>query len=891
MNVKISALVLALLGSAAMAATATVWTEDGPGTMAPASWYTYTSGTGASVDTTTTADNVKVATFSVTPGKTENSAGLGLTWKQDPDNGYKDVSISLANYKGVCFTYRATAPFRMDFKQSTITDYNYYGAELAAGAKRTFVAFSSLKQGWTSKTTVAWNANSQTGVQFAYKNTHATTTVSTNTVEIVSFILADECVNHAPNLKAGVSASDADELKEGDVYGVPLKNIFEDADGDALNVVVSIADENTVDTTGKKSYSLSDIVYLKSMPNPPAGTVSVITFTAKDEAGLSVEYKLTLTLIDRQNAPVAVDDSYVVDEDDTLVVKNDVMQNDFDYDKQGFTAEVVDSPAHGELKSFSELTGKFTYVPAPDFYGTDAFTYIIVDEVGLKSEPATVTITVKNVNDPATVVVDKSTFYVDDVGEANARDLGDTISLKEDFEDFDIFIPVANIVFTDPDVQDAAFEIQVASANGRVNVDYQKRSVYHMISVTPVADAYGEDAIRLFILDDKDTVGISIPLMIEAVADKPKAVDDTYSVLQDTVTVVSAAKGVLKNDLNPDDAASALKAFLSTDASHGKVTLDTTGAFRYEVGAYEGEDSFTYFIVNAEGDTSDVATVTLDVAYRNRAPQVVAGIADALKARFADLKEDFTSQYSYTLMEMKGWFTDPDGDAFDVTVANPDSILHVEVNTSKMVVKSVKDACGDATLVVTATDKNKNSTALQIPVPVACVNDRPTRYGLKDTVYVPISGWQKVFYVFDLFEDVDDSVLVMKTTKVHPFLFAEIVGDSLYVRLIEERLALQYNVAYEVRVTVTDEAGETSPAKELVFVSNPTPIPVVANAPKAGWQGAVAADHGMAVMFDMQGRVMWQHRLPVSEDAVRNAAAKVQGRKILQVNRQTWTIK
>lgn len=891
MNVKISALALVLLGSAALAATATVWTEDGPGTMAPASWYTYTSGTGASVDTMTTAANVKVAEFAVTPGKTENSAGLGLIWRQDPDKDYADVPVSLANYKGVCLSYRATAPFRMDFKQSTITDYNYYGADLAAGSKRTFIAFSGLKQGWTSKTTVAWNVGKQTGVQFAYKNTHATTSVYTNTVEIVSFILADECENHAPNLKTGVTSPVAKNLYEGDTLMVEFKSIFEDADGDDLNITMTL-DGYAIDLKGAKSYTMSDIAWIKSKANPAGdNTEATATFTAKDPAGKSVSYSINLTLIDRKNAPVAVDDSYEVNEDETLTVKDkDVMANDYDDDGDGFMAAVKDEPTHGTLESFSGLTGKFTYTPNADFYGTDSFTYTITDDGGLESEVATVTITVKNVNDPATLAITDSLFYIDDPdGETYKFSAG--IALKEDFAEFDLLIPAADIVFTDPDVVGAEFDVLARSTKDNVVVnELKKRGGYYIVTVSPVADANGEDAIQLFIIDDKDTVGFSIPLTIEAVADKPKAVDDTYSVLQDTVTVVSAAKGVLKNDLNPDGA-SALKAFLLTEASHGTVTLDTTGAFRYEVGAYEGEDSFTYFIVNADGDTSDVATVTLDVSYRNRAPQVVAGIAESLKARFADLDEDFTSQFSYTLMEMKGWFTDPDGDAFDVTVANPDSILHVEVNTSKMVVKSVKDACGDATLVVTATDKNKNSTALQIPVPVACVNDRPTRYGLKDTVYVPISGWQKVFYVFDLFEDVDDSVLVMKTTKVHPFLFAEIVGDSLYVRLIEERLALQYNVAYEVRVTVTDEAGETSPAKELVFVSNPTPIPVVANAPKAGWQGAITADHGMAVMFDMQGRVMWQHRLPVSEDAVRNAAAKVQGRKILMVNRQTWTIK
>jgi hypothetical protein len=68
-------------------------------------------------------------------------------------------------------------------------------------------------------------------------------------------------------------------------------------------------------------------------------------------------------------------------------------------------------------------------------------------------------------------------------------------------------------------------------------------------------------------------------------------------------------------------------------------------------------------------------------------------------------------------------------------------------------------------------------------------------------------------------------------------------------------------------------------------------IHAIAAAPKSGWQGAILADRGVAAIIDMQGRVMWKSKLPVSEADVRNAAAQVQGRKILRVNSQTWTIK
>ena len=61
--------------------------------------------------------------------------------------------------------------------------------------------------------------------------------------------------------------------------------------------------------------------------------------------------------------------------------------------------------------------------------------------------------------------------------------------------------------------------------------------------------------------------------------------------------------------------------------------------------------------------------------------------------------------------------------------------------------------------------------------------------------------------------------------------------------------------------------------------------------PKNTWQNAVMAKRGTAKIMDMKGRVVWNAKLPVNPAEVLNASAKVQGRKILRVNNQTWTIK
>src|SRR3546814_14728027 len=47
----------------------------------------------------------------------------------------------------------------------------------------------------------------------------------------------------------------------------------------------------------------------------------------------------------------------------------------------------------------SDLDGAWVYTPAPDFFGTDSFTYSVTDGVNAPST-ATVSITVNPVNDP-----------------------------------------------------------------------------------------------------------------------------------------------------------------------------------------------------------------------------------------------------------------------------------------------------------------------------------------------------------------------------------------------------------------------------------------------------------------------------------------------------------
>jgi predicted Ser/Thr protein kinase len=96
--------------------------------------------------------------------------------------------------------------------------------------------------------------------------------------------------------------------------------------------------------------------------------------------------------------PEVADDSYSVDEDNVLSVPTlGVLDNDHDADGDTLTPIRETDPVHGTLQLGDD--GSFTYTPAPDFHGTDTFTYRAFDGVDYSESAATVTITVNSVVD------------------------------------------------------------------------------------------------------------------------------------------------------------------------------------------------------------------------------------------------------------------------------------------------------------------------------------------------------------------------------------------------------------------------------------------------------------------------------------------------------------
>jgi VCBS repeat-containing protein len=107
---------------------------------------------------------------------------------------------------------------------------------------------------------------------------------------------------------------------------------------------------------------------------------------------------INITVEAVNDAPVAVDDEFSTDEDNTLTVSvvSGLLANDSDIDLDGLSVVPVTGTANGALSLNAD--GSFVYTPDANFNGIDSFTYRATDG-SLQSAIRTVTLTVNSVND------------------------------------------------------------------------------------------------------------------------------------------------------------------------------------------------------------------------------------------------------------------------------------------------------------------------------------------------------------------------------------------------------------------------------------------------------------------------------------------------------------
>lgn len=184
-------------------------------------------------------------------------------------------------------------------------------------------------------------------------------------------------VNDPPVAQSGTASTDEDTTVE--------VTVGTDVDSEDL----------TADCTSSQGGSITDngdgtVDFL-----PPAdfNGSTTLTCTVTDDQGATTETEATIVVgVDPVNdAPVAVDDTADVDEDDAVDI--DVLANDTDVDGDDLTVTGIAAVSPAGASADVNLDGTVTYTPPVGYVGTGSFTYLATDGI-LSSAPATVSITV-----------------------------------------------------------------------------------------------------------------------------------------------------------------------------------------------------------------------------------------------------------------------------------------------------------------------------------------------------------------------------------------------------------------------------------------------------------------------------------------------------------------
>jgi VCBS repeat-containing protein len=423
--------------------------------------------------------------------------------------------------------------------------------------------------------TPASNYNGPDSFSYKVSDASAESNVVTVTITVVP-------VNDAPI--AGDESFTTSEDSGLEVHAPGVLANDTDADGGTLSaVLVSGPSHGTLISNADGSFGYT--------PAPNFNGTDSFTYRASDGAALSGVATVTITVMAVNDAPVATDDTFTATEDSVLnAAVPGVLANDGDADGEALTAMLVSGTSHGTL-TFN-ANGSFGYTPAANYSGPDSFTYR-VSAGGQFSAVATVTIAVNGVNDLPVARGESFTTI----------------------EDTPLVVGAPGVLGNDTDRDGDTLTplVVVGPTRGKVTLNADGSFTY-----TPTADRNGTDKFTYRVNDGTANSNIvTVTISVTSVEDAPVAVDNTYSVNEESWVQV-AAPGVLGNDRDGDG--DALTAVLVSGPSHGTLVMNTNGLITYwPEPDFAGTDSFTYQ-VRADGQLSNVATVTLTVNNINDPP-------------------------------------------------------------------------------------------------------------------------------------------------------------------------------------------------------------------------------------------------------------------------------
>jgi len=297
-------------------------------------------------------------------------------------------------------------------------------------------------------------------------------------------------------------------------------------------------------------------------------------------------------------APTAISSGVLTSED----VPVDSTLSATDAEGDPLTFSVVNNPTLGTASITNAATGAYTYIPDPDAYGTDSFTFKANDG-SADSNTATVTVTIAAAEDPP--VATPGSLTTDEDTSASGT-----------------------LIASDPDGDPLTYRIVSDGTAGSAVVTDPATGAF---TYTPDPDANGTDIFTFAANDgvaDSNTATVSVT--INAVNDAPVATAGCSSTRQAQTLAGTLAAS------DPETPAMLLFSledgstgpFTTTKGGQVTITDATTGDFRYQplASGERGTDRFTYRVTDPDGAVgSATETVIVDQTIMPLGDSITAG--------------------------------------------------------------------------------------------------------------------------------------------------------------------------------------------------------------------------------------------------------------------------
>ena len=540
------------------------------------SWLTFDADTrvlsGAALDDDTPA--TLTIRITATDGMLSTSATFTLSAPNANQRPPKPNVTDQTAIAGRAFTYQA--PEVIDPDGDSLT----YNVSLGAG-------FNPLPS-W-----LRFNADTRTftGRQRAPHIGEYTIRVAVHDGSLESWADFTLTVVEAPPNQPPVAPSLTDQAAVEDQLFSYVAPAFTDPNEDTLTYAATLADGGSLPAWLTFNPATRTFSGTPLEADTPATFTIRVTATDDGEPPASAITDFALAVSERNDAPIAADDTATVAEGGTVdITASTLLANDSDPEDDALTITAVGSAVNGTV-TLSEDKATVTYAHDGSETTSGSFTYTVSD--GSAADTATVEVTVTPVN-AAPVAVD-DTATVDEGG--------------------DVSISASTLLANDSDAEEDALTITAvgSAVNGAITLSEDKATVTYAHDGSETTSG----SFTYTVSDGSAADTATVEVTVTPVNDAPVTVDDT-AIVDEGGAVDVTASALLSNDSDAEDDTLSVTAVGS--AVNGTVTLSEDKAM--VTYAHDGSEttsgSFTY--TASDDVASDTAMVGVTVTPVNDAP-------------------------------------------------------------------------------------------------------------------------------------------------------------------------------------------------------------------------------------------------------------------------------